>query len=133
MRADGWLGQGRSTLASTLRDVDDRKMLTNEGLDPLTDDECVELLQRGGVGRLGITIAGLPAIMPVNYALVDGDVVFRVGEGTQLSVATQGAVIAFEVDAYDAYDAYDATSSSGWSVLVIGRSSAVTSCSRCSA
>jgi nitroimidazol reductase NimA-like FMN-containing flavoprotein (pyridoxamine 5'-phosphate oxidase superfamily) len=58
--------------------------------------------------------------MPVNYAYVDGEVLFRTGEGTKLNAATQRAVVAFEVDAYDA------DSASGWSVLVIGRSSVVT-------
>ena len=95
------------------------RMLINEGLELLTEDECVALLRPGGVGRVGITIAGLPAIMPVNYAYVDGDIVFRTGEGTKLNVATQRAVVAFEVDAYDA------EASSGWSVLVIGRSSVI--------
>ncbi len=78
------------------------------------------LLAPGGVGRVGVTIAGLPVIMPVNYAYVDGEVLFRTGEGTKLNAATQRAVVAFEVDAYDAHSA------AGWSVLVIGRSSVVT-------
>jgi uncharacterized protein len=95
-------------------------MLTNEGLELLTEEECIELLAPGGVGRVGVTIAGLPVIMPVNYAYVGGDVVFRTGEGTKLNAATQRAVVAFEVDAYDP------DASSGWSVLVIGRSSVVT-------
>jgi hypothetical protein len=114
------LGQGRSTLADTTRGVDDHMMLTNEGLELLTEEECVTLLAPGGVGRVGVTIAGLPVIMPVNYAYVDGEVVFRTGEGTKLNAATQRAVVAFEVDAFDA------GSAAGWSVLVIGRSSVVT-------
>jgi hypothetical protein len=32
--------------------------------------------------------------MPVNYALVDDDIVFRTSEGTKLQAATQRAVIA---------------------------------------
>jgi uncharacterized protein len=95
-------------------------MLIDEGLELLSEQQCVELLQPGGVGRVGVTIAGLPVIMPVNYAYVDGDILFRTGEGTKLDVATRRAVVAFEVDAYDP------DSHSGWSVLVIGRSSIVT-------
>jgi uncharacterized protein len=95
-------------------------MLIDEGLELLTEQQCAQLLQPGGVGRVGVTIAGLPVIMPVNYAYLDGDVLFRTGEGTKLDVATQRAVVAFEVDAYDP------ESRSGWSVLVIGRSSIIT-------
>jgi len=120
MRAEDGLVQGRSTLPDVLGDDDDHTMLTNEGLELLSEEECVGLLEPGGVGRIGVTIAGLPVIMPVNYAYVDGDIVFRTGEGTKLNAATQRAVVAFEVDAYDA------GSASGWSVLVIGRSSLVT-------
>jgi nitroimidazol reductase NimA-like FMN-containing flavoprotein (pyridoxamine 5'-phosphate oxidase superfamily) len=64
-------------------------MLTDEGLELLSEEECVDLLRTGGVGRVGVTIAGLPVILPVNYACVDGDVLFRTGEGTKLNAATQ--------------------------------------------
>jgi uncharacterized protein len=120
MWADPGRGEGRSTLAGGARDVDDHEVLIDEGLELLTEEECVDLLEPGGVGRIGVTIAGLPVILPVNYAFVDGEVLFRTGEGTKLSAATQRAVVAFEVDAYDV------ASASGWSVLVIGRSSVVT-------
>ena len=95
-------------------------MLIDEGLELLTEQECIDLLHPGGVGRVGVTIHGLPVIMPVNYASVDGDVLFRTGEGTKLDAATQRAVIAFEVDRYDS------GTRSGWSVLLVGRSSMVT-------
>ncbi len=95
-------------------------VLIDEGFELLTTEECLDLLAPGGVGRVGVTFAGLPVIMPVNYAYVDGEVVFRTGEGTKLNAATARAVVAFEVDAYDP------GSAAGWSVLVIGRSSVVT-------
>jgi uncharacterized protein len=94
-------------------------MLIDEGLEMLTEEQCRELLAVGLLGRVGITIHGLPVIMPVNYALVDDDIVFRTSEGTKLQAATQRAVIAFEVDTHDA------ATQTGWSVLVIGRSSTV--------
>ena len=94
-------------------------MLTDEGLELLTEAQCAELLRAASVGRVGVTINCLPVILPVNYTYADGDVLFRTGEGTKLDAATRGAIVAFEVDAYDA-DAH-----SGWSVLVIGRSTVV--------
>jgi uncharacterized protein len=94
-------------------------MLIDEGLELLGDDECAQLLAAGQVGRVGITIAGLPVILPVNYAYFDGDVIFRTGEGSKLHAASSRAVIAFEVDGFDA------DHHAGWSVLAIGRSSTV--------
>jgi uncharacterized protein len=78
-------------------------------------DDCLKLLKLAYVGRIGISIHALPVILPVNYVLHEGDVVFRVGSGTKLAAATAGAVVAFEVDHSDPQG------TSGWSVLLQGR------------
>lgn len=80
----------------------------------LTREECLLRLGRGGVGRVAVSVGALPAILPVNYIMVDGDVVFRTGAGTKLEAALSSAVVAFEVDDTDAM------SHRGWSVLVVG-------------
>lgn len=80
----------------------------------LTREECLLRLGRGGVGRVAVSVGALPAILPVNYAMVGGDVVFRTGAGTKLEAALRTAVVAFEVDDFDAM------SHCGWSVLVVG-------------
>jgi len=95
-------------------------MLIHEGLGLLTREQCLDHLRRGGVGRVGLTMHGLPVILPVNFVFVDGDVVFRTSEGTKLQAAAENTVVAFELDAYDDRNA------SGWSVLVVGHSSTVT-------
>lgn len=95
-------------------------MLIDEGLELLSEEQCVELLERGGIGRVGVTIAGLPVITPVTFVLHDGGVVFRTGEGSKLRAASAGAVIAFEVDDYSP------ETKSGWSVLAVGRSTEMT-------
>lgn len=89
-------------------------MLVNEGLEILDDDECWRLLGTAGLGRVAVTIGALPAIFPVNYAVVDHAVVFRTSEGTKLRAALDRAMVAFEVDQGDAL--YH----SGWSVQVVG-------------
>lgn len=66
------------------------------------------------LGRVGLEIGGVPAVLPVNYALLDDDVVFRTAPGTKLSLALLGARVAFEVDEADR------RSGAGWSVLVLG-------------
>jgi nitroimidazol reductase NimA-like FMN-containing flavoprotein (pyridoxamine 5'-phosphate oxidase superfamily) len=63
---------------------------------------------------VAVTVAALPAIFPVNYAVLDGDIVFLTGDGTKLRAALTRAVVAFEVDHIDPAHA------SGWSVMAIG-------------
>jgi nitroimidazol reductase NimA-like FMN-containing flavoprotein (pyridoxamine 5'-phosphate oxidase superfamily) len=95
-------------------------MLSDEGLELLAEDECRALLAAGEIGRLGMTQSALPVILPVNYAYVDGDIVFRTAEGMKLRAAARGAVVAFEVDDYDR------ARRTGWSVLAVGRAHEVT-------
>jgi uncharacterized protein len=84
------------------------------GLQVLDRAECLHLLAGQAFGRVAITSGALPAILPVNYRLVDERVVFSTGPGAKLVAATDHAVIAFEVDDFDAI------THTGWSVLVTG-------------
>ena len=42
----------------------------------LTVDECLELLERGVFGRVGLSTPMGPRIVPVNYAMYDDAIVF---------------------------------------------------------
>ena len=86
----------------------------DQGLELLTEEQARQLLSGAEVGRVGITLGALPAIFPVNYRLIDGAIVFRTATGSKMSAATEGAVVAFEVDDYQLADR------SGWSVLAVG-------------
>lgn len=81
----------------------------------LDTGECLRLLARQQVGRIGVTAAGAPLILPVNYALDRDTVVFRTAGGGTLEAAVRGALVAFEVDELQR------AARSGWSVLVRGR------------
>jgi uncharacterized protein len=94
-------------------------VLIDEGLELLTEEDCRELLESASVGRVGITIGALPAIFPVNYAVIDGCITFRTAPGSKLAAASEHAIVAFEVDDYHNTDR------SGWSVLVVGRAEVV--------
>ncbi|MGW2747409.1 helix-turn-helix domain-containing protein [Streptomyces sp. NPDC001450] len=85
----------------------------------LRPGECRSLLAMHGVGRLAVPTASGPVIVPVNYSVVDGSIVFRTARGATPSLA-DGCQVAFEVDRID--DAF----SQGWSVLVRGPARAVT-------
>ncbi|MEU6096901.1 pyridoxamine 5'-phosphate oxidase family protein [Streptomyces sp. NPDC047079] len=85
----------------------------------MTIQECRDMLLSHGVGRLAVPTVSGPEIVPVNYTVVDGAVVFRAAPGTVPSQAS-GTQVAFEVDRIDA------AFSQGWSVLVRGHASTVT-------
>ncbi|MGO9583707.1 MAG: pyridoxamine 5'-phosphate oxidase family protein [Acidimicrobiales bacterium] len=86
----------------------------------LSRNECLRLLATSPIGRVGLSVEALPAVLPVNFAVFDGDVVFRTAEGTKLHAAMAGRVLAFEADGYST------DGLSGWSVLVQGVARLVT-------
>lgn len=88
----------------------------------LPRSESLDLLSSVPVGRIVFTDRALPAIAPVNFAVMaNGDVVIRTGPGSKLSAATRQAVVAFEADQIDA------GSHEAWSVVVTGLARHVTS------
>lgn len=94
--------------------------LVDEGLELLDEEECLRLLASRRFGRVGVTIGALPAIFPVNHAVVDGEIFFRTGAGTKLSAALRHAVVVFEVDQVDE------DTRAGWSVQAVGVAEEVT-------
>ena len=95
-------------------------MLVDQGLEILTEDECLGLVESEQVGRVALSIGALPAIFPVNYQMVGGDIIFRTGEGVKRRAALAGTVVGFEVDRIDP------ARQQGWSVLVIGMATEIT-------
>jgi uncharacterized protein len=89
-------------------------VLVENGLELLTEEECRALLCTQSVGRIAVSVGALPVILPVNYTVVDDDIVFMTGEGLKLRAALESTVVGFEIDSLD--EALDY----GWSVLVVG-------------
>jgi nitroimidazol reductase NimA-like FMN-containing flavoprotein (pyridoxamine 5'-phosphate oxidase superfamily) len=91
-----------------------------EGFEVLAQAECVVLLTRGCVGRVGFVVGGRPQVLPVNYAADDsGVVVFRTSANSILTAIAMQAVV-FEVDGLD--EAHR----TGWSVCVHGSAREIT-------
>jgi nitroimidazol reductase NimA-like FMN-containing flavoprotein (pyridoxamine 5'-phosphate oxidase superfamily) len=109
---------GLSPLAGTAMTADTPSMPPR--LTVLTRDECLALLPTVPIGRVGLTLSALPVVLPVNFAVLDGDIVFRTVEGTKFHAAATGTVVAFEVDDHDRDGAW------GWSVMVQGPSRVLT-------
>ncbi|MDX3451720.1 DUF1918 domain-containing protein [Streptomyces sp. ME02-8801-2C] len=99
-------GQGQALLHPQLRDIG--------------PEECRTLLSTHGVGRVAVSAPdGRPAVVPVNYDVVDDAIVFRTAPESTPAAAI-GSEVAFEVDHMDE------AMSQGWSVLAIGPASVVT-------
>ena len=88
---------------------------------PLEPADCYRLLATTCVGRVVSTDNALPLVLPVNYRLDGHNVVFRTSPTGRLAAATHNVVVAFEVDEIDV------GTWTGWSVVVTGVASPLTS------
>ncbi|MDJ0351079.1 pyridoxamine 5'-phosphate oxidase family protein [Cryobacterium sp. PH29-G1] len=88
-------------------DIDDVKEIRI-----LTEDESWDALLSGDLGRLAVSVAGIPDIFPVNFIAADRRLVFRTAEGTKLLELTVNNHVAFETDGVGVEEA--------WSVVVKG-------------
>jgi hypothetical protein len=89
-------------------------------IEELDEDTCLQLISTGGIGRIAYAGRFGLAVLPVNYALHDGAVVFRTAEhgplDEDLRTGIDGAdyKVAFEIDDIDL------AGRQGWSVLIQG-------------
>jgi len=83
-------------------------------LQTLSPAECFDLLEPGGVGRVGFTCADGIMMLPVNFAVTAKTIIFRTAPDTLLALYS-GAQVGFEADRLDE------SLHAGWSVLVQGR------------
>jgi nitroimidazol reductase NimA-like FMN-containing flavoprotein (pyridoxamine 5'-phosphate oxidase superfamily) len=91
-------------------------MNTNIGnITRLDETDCYVLLRGRTLGRVAVKLADDLVILPVYYAVMDDDIVFRTAPGTKLDAAVLKTKVAFEVDG----------ASPGWSVLVRGHAEEV--------
>lgn len=77
--------------------------------------ECMRLLSSVRLGRCAWAGEAGPQVLPVNHAVLDGEVVFRTDLYGVLADATRSGPVAYEADELD--DRME----SGWSVLLLGR------------
>jgi nitroimidazol reductase NimA-like FMN-containing flavoprotein (pyridoxamine 5'-phosphate oxidase superfamily) len=107
--------------AGATRPVSNRKSTSprRRFLQALSPAECVDLLEPGGIGRVGITDEEGVIILPVNYAVIGQAIIYRTAPDTLLALRANTQV-SFEVDQCDE------TLHEGWSVLVQGHAHEVT-------
>ena len=98
------------------RDSDDR---SERHFEALGREQCLDLLESNHLGRVAWQAADLPQILPVTYATHQGSVYFRTTPDGILSELAQPTRVALEVDELDQQ------TRSGWSIVLHGRTSAV--------
>lgn len=89
-------------------------------LEILGDEQCLEMLRRHAIGRIGLSSGALPVVVPVNYVLDGRTLLFRTEPGFKLDAARHGTVACLEVDDVDVM------AHTGSSVLATGRLGVVT-------
>jgi len=85
----------------------------------LSPAECFDLLEPGGIGRVGFASAGGIMMLPVNFAVTGKTIIFRTAPDTLLALYAN-AQVSFEADRLDEMVR------EGWSVLVHGHAHRVT-------
>jgi nitroimidazol reductase NimA-like FMN-containing flavoprotein (pyridoxamine 5'-phosphate oxidase superfamily) len=89
-------------------------------MEELDENECLKLIGSGGIGRIAYVGRFGPAVLPVNYKLRGGAIVFRTAvkaaldEDLRTGIANADYKVAFEIDEIDA------AAQQGWSVLIQG-------------
>ncbi len=89
-------------------------------METLDEGECLRLVSLEVVGRLAYVGRHDLTVLPVNYRLVDGAILFRTaqdslaGEDLRTGIANADFQVAFEVDSLDE------AAREGWSVLLQG-------------
>ncbi|GAB1821693.1 pyridoxamine 5'-phosphate oxidase family protein [Herbidospora sp. RD11066] len=89
-------------------------------LEELTEKECLQLVSPGGIGRVAFGGTAGPTVFPVNYRMVDGQVVFRIRKGGTMEKSLQSGIDDLEVKIAFEIDHVEEESRDGWSVLIQG-------------
>jgi nitroimidazol reductase NimA-like FMN-containing flavoprotein (pyridoxamine 5'-phosphate oxidase superfamily) len=95
-------------------------------IEELSEEESLELIAPGGIGRIAYVGRYGPAVLPVNYELQGRTIVFRTAEHGPLDedlrtgIAGADYKVAFEIDDIDP------AARRGWSVLIQGPAHHVT-------
>ena len=77
------------------------RAVDRNGLEILDRGERLRLIRQPPVGRVGVVVGGIPVVVPVNFALLDEDILFRTSTGHKLVAAVERSAVSFEVDSLD--------------------------------
>lgn len=89
-------------------------------VEELTEAESLSLIEQAEIGRIGFTGRFGPVVLPVNFKVLDGSVVFRtvagspLGEDLRTGITDADYKVAFEIDEINPAER------TGWSVMIQG-------------
>lgn len=87
----------------------------------LSTRQCENLLRAGVAGRVALSTATGPHIVPVNYSVLDESIIIRTSPYSLLGTYGRDTTLAFEIDSFDR------DRERGWSVQARGRVEVVSS------
>jgi nitroimidazol reductase NimA-like FMN-containing flavoprotein (pyridoxamine 5'-phosphate oxidase superfamily) len=89
-------------------------------LEQLSEEESLRLAAGAVVGRIGFTGRYGPVVLPVNFKLIDGAVVFRTDGESALDQDLRTGITDAEYRVAFEIDQIDETERTGWSVMIQG-------------
>ncbi|MGW0801520.1 helix-turn-helix domain-containing protein [Nonomuraea sp. NPDC002799] len=89
-------------------------------LEVLEPEECLRLIAPGGIGRMAFNGSDGPAVLPVNYRLHDGAIVFRTARNGPMDQDLRTGLEGVDIKIGFEVDRIDEARHEGWSVLVQG-------------
>jgi uncharacterized protein len=70
-------------------------------MDELSIEHCLEVLEDGWVGHLGVISEGEPYVAPISYLVVDGRVCFKTGPGRRAEAVRSSPRVCLETSHVD--------------------------------
>jgi nitroimidazol reductase NimA-like FMN-containing flavoprotein (pyridoxamine 5'-phosphate oxidase superfamily) len=89
-------------------------------MEELDENECLQLIGSGGIGRIAYVGRFGLAVLPVNYKLRGGAIVFRTAENAALDEDLRTGIAAADYKVAFEIDEIDTAAQQGWSVLIQG-------------
>lgn len=89
-------------------------------VEELDEAASLALIASGGVGRLAYSGRFGPVVLPVNYRLYEGTIVFRTAQGSPMDEDLRTGIKDAEYKVAFQVDEIDMAAREGWSVLIQG-------------
>jgi len=94
--------------------------MSDRTIEVLDEAECLRRISPGGIGRIAYQSRFGLAVLPVNYQLHDGAILFRTAEHSPMDEDLRTGIAGAEFGVAFEIDDIDASARRGWSVLVQG-------------
>jgi nitroimidazol reductase NimA-like FMN-containing flavoprotein (pyridoxamine 5'-phosphate oxidase superfamily) len=94
--------------------------MSDRTIEVLDEAECLRLISPGGIGRIAYQSRFGLVVLPVNYQLHEGAIVFRTAEHSPMDEDLRTGIAGAEFRVAFEIDDIDTASRRGWSVLLQG-------------